>query len=186
MNKWIWMNFAGWVLGIVLVLTLSVLFDSLHIEGWQFIVGLGMGLGVGLAQWLALRKQIPVRFNWIWVTTLGLVSPFLIFDFITHFGSQSIGDYYILISVALGGISVGLLQRNLLKTHIANTQNWVITNIIGWLLAVLAFSAINYTMKLSISNLSQFFLNLVLMLAGGPILGQATGIALKKTTIINN
>eukprot|EP01035_Chromulina_nebulosa_P039713 gene39713-53693_t len=71
--------------------------------------------------------------------------------------------------------TLGLVSpQNLLKTHIANTQNWVITNIIGWLLAVLAFSAINYTMKLSIGNLSQFFLNLGLMLAGGPILGYAT------------
>lgn len=185
-KKWVLINFSGWFLGIVLVLTLSVLFDSLHIEDWQFIVGVGMGLGVGFAQWLALRKQIPVTLNWILFTALGLSIPFLIFDFISHFGNQSVGDYYIFICVVIGGIVVGLLQQNLLKMHIANTQNWMVTNTVGWMLAVLTFSAINYTKQLHLSNLGQFFANLILILAGGPILGYATGISLKKITSTDN
>ncbi len=185
-KKWVLINFAGWFMGIVLVLTLSVLFDSLHIEGWQFIVGVGMGLGVGFAQWLALRKAILVTKKWIWFTVLGLAAPFLIFDFISHFGGQSIGDYYIFICVAIGGIAVGLLQQHLLKKHIADSQNWALTNIVGWMLAVLAFSAINYTKQIHIGNLGLFFLNLTLMLVGGPILGYLTGISLKKITSITN
>lgn len=188
MNKWMWMNFAGWVLGIVLVLTLSVLFDSLRIEGWQFIVGLGMGLGIGFMQWLSLRKVIPVSGNWILFTALGLSLPFLIFDLAVSNDGQNVGYNfsYLLISVLLGCIITGLLQRNLLKRSGIIIKDWVLANIVGWMLAVGAFSAINFTRGLPWTTLELFALNLALMLAGGPILGYATGIALKKTTIIKN
>ncbi|MGV3598585.1 MAG: hypothetical protein ACO1PI_12020 [Bacteroidota bacterium] len=187
-KRWMWMNFAGWVLGIVLVLALSVLFDSLHIEGWQFIVGLGMGLGVGCMQWLALRKAIPVSANWILFTALGLSIPFLIFDLVGNSENHPVNYSfsYILISVFLGCLLIGWLQQNLLKRCGIIIQDWMLANIVGWMLAVGAFSAINFTRGLPWTVIELFALNLGLMLAGGPILGHTTGISLKKTTIINN
>src|SRR5512141_848408 len=76
---WVFATFGGWILGVVLVLVISAVLETIHF-GSQFPVGLGMGLGVGLAQWLVARKWFGASSHWMWASAVGMAVPFLISD----------------------------------------------------------------------------------------------------------
>ena len=77
----------------------------------QFYLGAGMGFGVGLAQWIMLRRHFARLKNWIWSSALGMGIPFIAPDLVmtdTH-------AYKILIGIGLGGITTGVLQAAMLR-----------------------------------------------------------------------
>ena len=76
-----------------------------------------------------------------------------------------------------------VVQYLLLKKHLTKASLWFWACFIGWTLAVLAVKIIDYTMLIKVTgymNLVLAFLNLLLILSGGVILGVISGIALKK------
>lgn len=178
-NRWTKSTFWGWLLGIVLIIGLSSLLDSMGIEDMQFYVGLGMGAGVGGTQWLLLRKLLPMSKNWIWFSAAGMGIPFIVLDMVL---TKSF-TYKMPIGAVLGAILVGFLQFLLLKQHSEKASLWIWSSIAGWTLAVLAVLTIDYTKHLTPyiqSNLLLALLNLLLILLGGIILGVITGFTLKK------
>lgn len=179
-KKWVLFTFLGWLLGIVLILFLSGFLDSIGIEGLQFYVGLGVSAGVGFMQWLVLRKAMPITLKWLWYSILGVATPFLLFDLISMYSEYSLKQFYIPVSVLLGGMAISVLQAKLLKPFVSNAQQWIWLSFSAWALSALTVMAIEYTKQVSSNNLVLFFLNLTLMLIGGVILGAFTGSFLKK------
>lgn len=178
-RNWTKSTFWGWLLGVVLIIVISSFLDSIGIEHMQFYVGVGMGAGVGLSQWLLLKKQIDVNANWIVASVIGLGLPFLLLDLWMNETSM----YKLPVGVALGGLAVGLLQFNILKKHFSNPTPWVIGSFAGWCIAGLIVMSINYTMNLKgagMLNLIVAILNLVIILSGGIILGIVSGNTFKK------
>lgn len=103
-RRWTWATFGGWFIGVFLIMMLSGLLDSLGIEGMQFYLGLGMGAGVGLAQWLVLRKYLTISALWIAVSALTMGAPTVIFDLMPT-GSV---PYKLAFGVVLGALTQGL------------------------------------------------------------------------------
>jgi hypothetical protein len=177
--RWTRSTFWGWLAGVALIIALSSLLDSMGIEHMQFYLGLGMGLGVGLTQWFFLKKFIAVNKNWIVFSALGLGIPFFVLDLIL----TGTSTYKIPAGVALGAITVGLLQFLILKSHSPKAGLWIVSCPVGWALAVMTVFTIDYTKHLTSfisSNLLLAFINLLLILAGGIVLGIITGLSLKK------
>jgi hypothetical protein len=177
--RWTKATFWGWLIGVVFILMLSSFLGSIGIEDMQFYLGVGMGAGVGLAQWWMLRKYVPITQNWIWLSVIGMSAPFAIIDLIPSVETP----LKLALSVALGALTVGALQYLLLKKHLTKASLWFWACFIGWTLAVLATKIIDYTMLIRVTgymNLVLAFLNLFIILAGGVILGVISGIALKK------
>lgn len=179
-RSWVGATFGGWVLGVVLIIVLSSGLDSIGIENMQFYLGIGMGAGVGLAQWLYLKKWVGMSPNWIWFSALGLGLPFVALDLLVS-GTAS---YKIPLSVVFGAPIVGLLQQTLLRRYWpVKTYRWVGATLLAWPLAVLTVFIVDYTRQLDqwIPNVLVIaFINLVLILAGGLVLGGITGFVLKK------
>ncbi|MEK7724742.1 MAG: hypothetical protein AAB336_10365 [Acidobacteriota bacterium] len=178
-GKWILATFGGWFLGVILIMMLSGFLDSIGIEGMQFYLGLGMGAGVGLAQWLIFRKFSEMSPLWILFSALGMGIPFIILDLIP-IGTVS---YKLALSVAFSALVVGLLQFLLLKKHSPKAYLWIFGSFIGWTLGVAIVFIINYTMLIKVTgymNLVMALVNLLLILAGGIVLGVISGITLKK------
>ena len=178
-KRWILATFGGWFLGVILILMLSGVLDSAGIEGMQFYLGLGMGSGVGLVQWFSLRKMVAVSYFWILYSALGMGIPFIIFDLIPG-GTIS---YKLPLSISLGALTVGLLQFTILKKYSAKAYLWIFGSFIGWILSVATVFIIDYTMAIKVSgymNLVMALINLLLILAGGIVLGIISGITLKK------
>ncbi len=177
--RWTKATFWGWLIGVVFILMLSSFLGSIGIEDMQFYLGVGMGAGVGLTQWWVLKKYVPITTNWIWLSVIGMSIPFVVIDLIPTVTSP----LKLALSVALGSLTVGMLQYLLLKKHLKKASLWFWACFVGWTLAVLATKIIDYTMLIKVTgymNLVLAFLNLLLILVGGVILGVISGIALKK------
>ncbi|HRH65317.1 MAG TPA: hypothetical protein PLU53_03385, partial [Bacteroidia bacterium] len=130
----------------------------------------------GFAQSLLLKKYAPIDFKWILGSIAGMGVPFIFLDFIP---SDTI-PHKLPLSIALGGLTVGLLQYLLLIKYFRKGYLWIPGCFLGWTLGVLTVFTIDYTKYLALNNLITAFINLLLILAGGVVLGVISGIALKK------
>lgn len=178
-GKWIKVTFAGWFLSIIAILALSALFDGIGIENLQCYLGIGMGLGIGYMQWRMLRRQPGISSKWLWYSVIGIGAPFLLFDLLKIFAGVQLGSNYILYSVCVSSILVGALQLLILKQYSTKAWLWIIACMMGWILSTGTVLLIDHT-KFIQNNLVAFVVNLLLMLAGGPVLGVITGWFLKQ------
>jgi hypothetical protein len=179
-KKWVWASFSGWFIGILLIIALSSVLDSVGIEGVQFYIGLGVGAGVAIMQWRVLLGVIPNASKWIWYTMLGLGTPFVFFDIIKKSLGFTLDDYNILICVSIGGLLVGFLQSAILKKHYKSANSWVFSSVLGWLLSAITVLAIEFTRHITQNNLVLFVVNLMLIMGGGAVLGLITAPFIRK------
>ena len=180
LKKWVLYNFFGWLLGTIFVLILSSSFDAVGIENLQFFVAIGIGLGIGIAQWLVLKNITNIKPTWISVTIIGLTIPFVIADILKHFELLDLKSLFIPVCVGVGSLLVGFFQSKLLENHSIKILNWMIVSFISWLLIALAVYSVEYTSLISKNVWFGFTTNLLLLLSGGIILGIITGKYLKK------
>ncbi len=173
-GRWLKATAFGWFLSIVLILLLSGLFEGAGIHNMQFYTGVGIGLGVGYTQWRVLRRLCGVGMAWIWSAVAGLGLPFLLFDLLKMFANINLGDYYLLCSVCVGSLLTGMLQYRVLRPYTSTPAIWILACILGWIASVVTVLAINYTRMLSNNNWFLFIANLMLILAGGVVLGTIT------------
>lgn len=176
---WSKANFIGWLIGVVFLILFSGFLESIGIHHMQFYVGVGMGAGVGLAQWWVLRKYLQISSAWIGVTIIGMGLPFLIVDLAAELDNL----IKLPVCVVSGSIVTAFLQYLLLKEKSSGARSWIGGCILGWTAALIVVSLINLTMSMRLTgfmNLLIAFLNLFLILAGGTVLGKVSGPAMKK------
>jgi len=174
-KKWLIYNFFGWLTGILFVLILSSGFDAIGIEDVQFFVAIGIGFGIGTAQWIVLKRITNIKKNWITVTVLGLTIPFLIADTLRYFELLNLQSLLIPICVGIGSLLVGFLQSKLLVKYGIEIFNWVLISFFSWTLIALAVYSIEFTRLISQNVWFGFTINLILLISGGVILGIITG-----------
>lgn len=179
-KKWVLASFSGWFIGILLIIVLSSVLDSVGIEGVQFYIGIGVGAGVAVMQWRVLLGVIPNASKWIWYTILGLGSAFLFFDIIKKIWGFTLDDYNILVCVSIGGLLTGFLQAEILKKHYKTASSWVFASLLGWVLSAITVLGIEFTRQITQNNLTLFIINLILIISGGAVLGLITAPFLRK------
>lgn len=180
MKKWLIAGFLGWLFGTILVLILSSTLDVLGVENVQFFIAIGIGLGIGTAQWVVLRTFTDINKKWIRVTALGLTLPFLIADLLNYLGILNLKSLLIPVCLAIGSLIVGLYQSKLLKKYQIMKYKWIILSFYSWGLIALAIYSMEFTDLISENVWIGFVINLVLLLSGGIILGITTGRHLKR------
>jgi hypothetical protein len=178
LRRWVWLHSAGWLLGVVAVIMLSSLLDMVGIEHWQFHIGLGMGLAMGATQAFALRRQSVPALRWIAVSVAALTAPFAV----SHFLLPSAAWYTLPICILSGATLLSCLQERILRRSGITGLGWCW--LLGWTLAALFLLAINATMMIRpapVWGLVLAVLNLLLILAGGPVLGWVTGKGMRES-----
>lgn len=110
--RWVRHTFFGWLLGFVMVIVLAIAWDVVG-GGAQFMVGVGMGAGVGYAQWRLARHWFDADRRWVWASVIGMGTPFVLGDIVAAVGVQV--PYSLALYVVMGGLLVGLMQRRLLS-----------------------------------------------------------------------
>ena len=171
---WIKATFPGWLLGVVFILILSSLLDSVGIEHMQFYLGVGMGTGVGFTQWLFLKKSLKMDVRWFLYSILGMGLPFIIVDLLP----EGMIAHKIATGISMGALTTGVMQHLLLKIQTRHAILWIPYSFIGWTMGVLTVFIIDYTMALKpilSNNLLLALINLLLILGGGLVLGFITG-----------
>ena len=184
LKHWMLATFFGWLLGIFLLIGLSGLLDSVGIDNMQFYIGLGMGAGVGFAQWRVLRVAIGMDKIWFLSSAIGIGLPFFAFDLIRLFTGHALGSWYIPVSILLASTLCGLVQQGVLLRMGFRARTWVFICISGWVLAALTVLSMDYLKHICDNRWIMFSVNLFLILFGGVVLGWITGLVL--TRIINS
>lgn len=167
LTKWLVATTLGWLLGFVFVIVLAVVWDTLG-GGAQFMVGVGMGAGVGWTQSRILRPWLP-PLPWLLVSTLGMGVPFLVQDIANGAG----GDWpnLLVLYVGPGACLVAILQGFQLRRRFGSMGYWLPACIVGWLLPVGLMALHDLDL---IGGLGGGVLHLTGMFLGGLLLGAVT------------
>ena len=171
LTRWIRATTIGWLLGFVLVVVSALAWDLLGGHA-QFMVGVGMGAGVGFVQMRVLDERVESARRWLWASTLGMGVPFLLWDLGSLIGIEAF--FSLGACVLAGGLLVGLLQCSLLRTRLERASLWIPACVLGWGLPAGAIA-------LGDSDLlpgPMFLVSAGAMFLGGVVLGAVTGKAL--------
>jgi hypothetical protein len=162
-GRWVLATFGGWVLGVVLVLLLAAIGEGAHV-GNQFAVGIGMGLGVGYAQWRVARKWFGATTQWIWASAVGMGTPFVLLDVLGIWRDKG---WFVFVIAVLGGLLSSVWQRRMLQSRSVKANWWVPACILGWGVA----AALPPALLLPGPHVS----NIGVIASGGIALGVVTG-----------
>lgn len=132
-GRWVLATSAGWLLGFVFIMLGAILADLMGVEDAQFFVGIGMGTGIGYGQLRWVGPRIGATNRWVGASAIGMGAPFVISDIVHAVWSEF--SFSLPLTVALGGLLIGLLQERLLRPHSRRAEWWVPACIAGWTLA---------------------------------------------------
>jgi hypothetical protein len=127
----------GWVtanlLGVAAIGMLILILPFLKSIPGMLVSSLIIGLPIGFAQWIALRRVAPISILWVLTISAGLllglvVSPILagIWGFLEDESVLSLTAAYTTI-----GLLVGLAQWLLLRRHFTRSLVWLLSSAVG-------------------------------------------------------
>lgn len=163
--RWVRATTLGWLLGVLLVILLAMAWNLVAGDA-QFMIGVGMGAGVGLLQVRVVGPRVPSKRAWVVASTFGLGGPFALWDLGSIVG---LGALFSLPACALAGaLLTGLLQARLFNG--GARRPWILASVLGWGIPV-AMIAIGDALPRGPGSL----LSLPAIFFGGAILGAVTG-----------
>jgi hypothetical protein len=127
----------GWIvanlLGVAAIGALSLILPFLKSIPGMLVSSLIIGLPIGFAQWIALRRVAPISILWVLTISAGLllglvVSPILagIWGFLEDESVLSLTAAYTTI-----GLLVGLAQWLFLRGHFTKSLVWLLSSAVG-------------------------------------------------------
>lgn len=181
-RRWTLLTLAGWIVGIALLLLIAGMAEAVKMEG-QWMVGLGISLGVGGIQCLGLRKHFDKSRAWIWTTVVGMTISWVAADTLRYF-LHFRPDDQVLPATMVGACLVGWLQwRYVFRGANITALGWVWVTLAAWTLATLAVIPLGFYNRMQVPKWLVVPLAFITLFSGGVILGWITGIKMKH--IIN-
>lgn len=178
-RRWVAFTFAGWVAGVAILLLIAGIAEAVKLEG-QWMVGLGMALGVSCLQWVELRKHISRSSQWIWTSTTGMFIPWVAADTLRYFLHFKPDDQVLPATIA-GACLAGWLQwRYVWRGANTTAPGWVLVTLAAWTLATLAVIPLGYYNRIQVPKWLVIPLAFFTLFSGGIILGMVTGWKLKR------
>lgn len=167
-RSWIRATTLGWLVGLVLVVVLAAAWDTMGGEA-QFMVGAGIGAGVGYMQARVVRAWAGRSQAWFWASTMGMGMPFVLWDVVSAAGVKAF--FSLPVCVLLGGLLTGGLQQRLLRSQFERTAWWIVSCGVGWGLpaGIIALGDSGHLPP------AFGFLSTIIIFLGGLIVGAVTG-----------
>ncbi len=160
--RWILASFLGWLLGLIITIVLAVSLEAISGGGAQFMVGLGIGAGVGYMQGRVLKDKLANMLAWVWASTIGMGLPFILWDISSLAGSGL--PFSMPLCVAIGSLIVGILQWRLLQPLSPKAWWWIPGCFLGW------------TLTAGLTDL----LAIIIIFFGGAVMGAISGAVLVR------
>ncbi|MDP2859703.1 MAG: hypothetical protein Q8P50_17260 [Bacillota bacterium] len=170
-RRWVGANALGWLLGFILVLVMSQAWDLIG-GGAQFMVGVGMGAGVGILQGRVIAPWVTSWWQWALMSTIGTGAPFLLWDVGVGLGMN--WPLPLWVCVLIGSVLAGFLQQRLFRPHGPRARWWVAACVVGWMVpeGLLALDDLGFLPGM------WAFLSIGTLFFGGVLLGAVTSAAL--------
>lgn len=178
-GSWIRATWAGWLLGIPITILLAIAGEAVGGGGLQFLVGVGMGAGVGLMQGRIIKGVTGQSVRWLLSSVIGLSIPFLF----TDVARLTVWDipYSLYVCILLGGLIVGVWQAGILRPYFTNAGVWVAACGLGWSLAAASAAVSDFLFQSKfVRGIPGALAYLGVIAAGGLILGAVTGIVIAR------
>lgn len=111
--------------------------ETVFEERAAFVIGLSViftlcGAGIGLVQWLLLRRRIPHAGGWVWGSAFGFAMLallyFALYDRIPELASEVVHN-------GVGGLVAGVIQWRILRRQTAQAGWWLPASSLGMILA---------------------------------------------------
>ena len=167
---WLWWTAAtivGWIIGYAinnLIITVFNFTEEAVTQGDRpeliiasILALISMGLSVGLAQWLVLRREVPTSTLWVPATTLGF----------------AVGIWF---GLAFMGLGTGLAQWWVVRKTFSKGSWWPTISAIIWPLGYVAGGSVSGALIVPLG--SQLLAGLVGIVVTGLIIGAITGAVL--------
>ncbi len=136
--QWVLASVAGWIVGWI------VAWVGALTVGWIVAwAGVGIGTGVGVAQWLVLKERVARAGWWLVASAVGgvvggVTSVGLILGAYMGAG-QIMGDVVaVILGWVLVGVGIGVAQWVVLRGHVARAGWWVLASVMGWIVGRIA------------------------------------------------
>ena len=120
---WVAATIAGWAVGFVVCEAITSFISTL------FIDGLIIGAGVGIAQWIVLRRRLPDVRWWAGLSILGFGIGRAAGDIATQGLPTALGEG---LTGAVIGLSVGVAQWLSLRRVFPEAGWWIPASVIAW------------------------------------------------------
>ncbi len=151
----------GWVianlLGVAAIGVLILILPFLTFLPRMLVSTLIIGLPIGLAQWIALRRIAPISAVWVFTISAGLLLGLVVVNSPITAGIWSFRDDESILSLTAVcttiGLIVGLIQWLFLRGHFIKSWVWLLSSAFGLGLGiglVLASDLINQSGEISI------------------------------------
>jgi hypothetical protein len=177
--RWTRATWAGWALGVPAIALFALAGEAVGIGGAQWLVGAGMGAGLGLMQARALRGIIDRPSAWFWSCVGALTAPFLAIDAANLAGRGALWSVYAAVGVA--GLVAAVWQAAILRRRFDGAGLWTAASVVGWALAGGAVAVADLMQReRSLRGLAGALAFLGTVAVGGLLLGLVTGVALER------
>jgi hypothetical protein len=177
--RWVRATWVGWLLGVPLIIALALIGEVMGVGGAQWLVGAGIGAGVGLAQGRTILPILGRSGPWFWSCVGGVSAPFLGWDLAKAAGWHS--PYSPYVALGLGGFLAGAWQAALLRDRFGSPSWWVAASALGWTLAGGTAAIADWLSRSqSFRGIWGALAYLAIVAAGGLMLGLVTGTALVR------
>ena len=126
--RWVLATSVGWIVGFAVCETLKAIVEFLAHPPTD---GAVIGISIGIAQWLVLKRRINRAGWWILASIIGFGVGKAVGDAFAQAVSGALGSG---LDGAMIGASLGIAQWLVLRRHVAQAGWWVLANILAWAL----------------------------------------------------
>jgi hypothetical protein len=131
-------SFLGWILanllGVAALGALIVILPFLTTIPGMVASALIIGLPIGLAQWIAIRRVAPISILWIFTISIGLLLALVILRAVPNSMGELVDDESIAAltaGFAFMGFTTGLIQWFLLRRQFTKSLVWLLGSTVG-------------------------------------------------------
>jgi hypothetical protein len=139
---WTFANLLGWAAGLVAAGILAPLAARSPFP-WHYDTDMAiayvslvlLGITIGIAQWIVLRRHLPRATPWIFATIIGYLLSVIIFAIANNDAARLLSTEVVnnLILFGLMGIAIGASQWWVLRRHYGRSGLWVLASTVGFL-----------------------------------------------------
>jgi hypothetical protein len=133
---WFVATFVGWCVGLFATFPLSYgVVNVFHPEETNLIGGLCAGAGIGFAQLVALRPELPLKWVWAPGAVVGLGVPCtvaVLFGEPSWFGAVQVSELWLVPIVVVAGALAGVIQMGALVRHTRRAHWWIWGSVVIW------------------------------------------------------